>query len=163
MIEIVDTYFPGIIGKITQLHGDYYSKEWDFGLYFEAKVATELSEFLNRFDKNRDGIWTAHSNGKFVGSIIVDGINSEEEGARLRWFILDPNFQGKGIGTLLMEKAIIFCKEKEYKRIYLWTFAGLDAARRLYEKFGFSLCKEHEDNQWGKIVSEQMFELILDK
>jgi hypothetical protein len=55
-----------------------------FDLYFESKVATELSDFLNRFDKNRDGIWTAHVNDEFVGSIILNGINSDGEGARLR-------------------------------------------------------------------------------
>jgi GNAT superfamily N-acetyltransferase len=161
MIKIMDTYFPGIIGGITKLHAEYYSKNWDFDLYFESKVATELSEFLNRFDKTRDGIWTAHVNDEFVGSIILDGINSDGEGARLRWFILDPNYQGRGIGNLLMEKAFLFCREKNYRRVFLWTFAGLDAARYLYEKFGFTICKEHEDNQWGKKVTEQMFEIFL--
>ncbi|MCC7573273.1 MAG: GNAT family N-acetyltransferase [Candidatus Methanofastidiosum sp.] len=158
----IEGYSPGVIGGITKLHADYYSKNWGFGLYFESKVATELSEFLNRFDKNRDGIWVVKINGQIVGSIILDGAKSKEEGARLRWFILDTNYQGKGIGNILMEKAIDFCKEKDYSRIYLWTFAGLDAAKHLYEKFGFKLCNEHEDTQWGKKVSEQMFELILE-
>lgn len=161
MIKILDTYFPGVIGRITKLHAEYYSMNWDFDLYFESKVATELSEFLNRFDKNRDGIWTAHVNDEFVGSIILDGINSDEEGARLRWFILNPNYQGRGLGNLLMEKSVLFCREKNYRRVFLWTFAGLDAARHLYEKFGFTICKEHEDDQWGKTVTEQMFELFL--
>lgn len=162
MIKILGGYVPGFIGRITELHANYYSNNWGFGLYFESKVATELSEFLNRFDKNRDGIWAAEANGEIVGSIIIDGNNSDGEGARLRWFILDSEFQGIGIGNLLMDKAITFCKEKEYERIYLWTFAGLDAAKHLYEKYGFKLCKEHEDNQWGITVSEQMFELLLE-
>ncbi len=163
MIKILDSYSPGVIGKITELHANYYSKNWEFGLYFESKVATELSEFLNRFDKNTDGIWVAQENDEIVGSIIIDGNNSDGEGARLRWFILNPKFQGRGIGNLLMEKAVTFCKEKEHGRVYLWTFAGLDAAKHLYEKYGFKLCKEHQDTQWGKTVTEQMFELFLEK
>jgi len=163
MIKILDSYYPGVIGRITELHANYYSKNWGFGLYFESKVATELSEFLNRFEKNRDGIWTAQINSEIVGSIIIDGYKSDGEGARLRWFILDTNYQGKGIGNLLMDKAITFCQEKEYEKIYLWTFAGLDAAKHLYEKYGFKLCKEHQDSQWGKAVSEQMFELFLER
>ena len=59
----IEGYSPGVIGDITKLHADYYSKKWGFRLYFEAKVATELSEFLNRFDKNRDGIWVVKING----------------------------------------------------------------------------------------------------
>ncbi|GAJ20768.1 unnamed protein product, partial [marine sediment metagenome] len=40
----------------AELHGTYYHDHWGFGLYFEAKVATELSEFLQRYDKSSDGI-----------------------------------------------------------------------------------------------------------
>ncbi len=160
-MDISDRYFPGIIGDITKLHADYYSKNWNFRLFFEAKVATELSEFLNRFDKNRDCIWLLQINEKVVGSIIIDGIKSKELGARLRWFIIDSDYQGKGNGNLLMEKAIIFCKEKNYERLYLLTFEGLDAARHLYEKHGFKISKECENTQWGKNLKEQMFELFL--
>ncbi len=48
-------YIPGAIGKITELHATYYSTYWNFGLYFEAKVAAEMAQFLSRFDETRDG------------------------------------------------------------------------------------------------------------
>ena len=44
-IELISGYLPGAIGRITELHGTYYAKNWDLGLYFEAKVATELAAF----------------------------------------------------------------------------------------------------------------------
>jgi hypothetical protein len=56
-IKIESGYVPGSIGRISELHGTYYHEHWGFGVYFEAKVATELSEFLRRYDGNRDGIW----------------------------------------------------------------------------------------------------------
>ncbi|MBW1837688.1 MAG: GNAT family N-acetyltransferase, partial [Deltaproteobacteria bacterium] len=80
-------YIPGSIGRISELHGTYYHDYWGFGLYFEAKVATGLSEFLQRYDKNSDGIWIATVNGRVEGSVIIDGIHTENEGAHLRWFI----------------------------------------------------------------------------
>jgi hypothetical protein len=43
--------------------------------------------------------------------------------------------------------------------MYLWTFAGLDAARHLYEKFGFRLAQEQIGEQWGAKVNEQKFVL----
>ena len=43
----------------------------------------------------------------------------------------------------------------------LWTFAGLDAARRLYERAGFRLAEERRGTQWGIEVTEQRFELCL--
>jgi GNAT superfamily N-acetyltransferase len=154
-------YVPGAIGRITELHATYYSKNWNFRLYFEAKVATGISEFLNRFDPDRDGFWLALLDGEIIGSIVIDGIKADSDGAHLRWFIVDPDYAGKGIGGLLIDEALEFCRKLNYRRVYLWTFQGLDPARHLYEKNGFKMCKEHEDTQWGVSVLEQMFELQL--
>jgi GNAT superfamily N-acetyltransferase len=152
-------YIPGSIGRISELHSTYYHKHWGFGLYFEAKVATELSEFLNRYDKNRDGIWNATVNGRVEGSITIDGIHALNEGAHLRWFIISDALRGKGVGRQLINRSIDFCKSKGYKKIYLWTFEGLNAARHLYEDVGFRLIKEKSGIQWGTMVNEQYFEL----
>jgi len=154
-------YVPGAIGKITELHATYYSEHRDFGLYFESKVATDLSEFLNRFDEAHDGFWAATINGGIVGSIVIDGKEAHADGARLRWFIVAPEYQGRGLGKMLLREAIDFCRRANFGRVYLSTFAGLDPARHLYEKFGFVLREEKEDNHWGKTVTEQTFELLL--
>ena len=154
-------YIPGAIGRVAEIHGTYYYKNWGFDLFFESKVAIELSEFLRRFDEARDGFWVARIGEKIVGSIAIDGVHHDSNGAHLRWFIVAPENQGQGIGKMLLEEAVEFCRKKKYGRIYLWTFAGLDPARHLYEKFGFKLCEEHEGNQWGRTVTEQRFELTL--
>ena len=49
-IEIVRGHIPGAIGRVAELHGTYYHREWGFGLSFEAKVATELAQFFGRCD-----------------------------------------------------------------------------------------------------------------
>ena len=154
-------YIPGAIGRIAELHGTYYHKHWGFDLFFESKVAIELSEFLRRFDEAYDGFWVASVEDKIVGSIAIDGIHNGSQGAHLRWFIIAPENQGQGIGNRLLNEAVGFCRKKKYGRIYLWTFAGLDPARHLYEKFGFRLSEEHQGEQWGKAVTEQKFELVL--
>ncbi len=159
--EIVNGYIPGSIGRISELHGIYYHDHWNFGLYFEAKVATELSEFLKRYDDNRDGIWIVTMNGRVEGSIIIDGIHGEK-GAHLRWFIISDTLRGKKVGKMLIRKAIEFCRAKNYKTTYLWTFEGLEAARHLYEEIGFTLIKQQGGVQWGTTVNEQCFELKTD-
>jgi hypothetical protein len=53
-IQIAEGYMPGSLGRVAELHGTYYHKHWGFGLFFEAKVATELSEFLIRYDESRE-------------------------------------------------------------------------------------------------------------
>lgn len=154
-------YIPGAIGRIAELHGTYYSKHWGFDLFFESKVAIELSEFLRRFNEATDGFWVASVEEKIVGSIAIDGVRHDSKGAHLRWFIVALENREQGIGRMLLKEAVEFCREKEFGRVYLWTFAGLDPARHLYEKFGFTMCEEHEGNQWGRTVTEQRFELVF--
>lgn len=154
-------YFPGVIGKITEAHAVYYYENWGFDITFETQVGSELSEFMARFRKGRDYFQAARVRAEFAGSIAIDGSTSAEEGARLRWFIVDSRFHGIGIGSLLLEKAIAFCRYAGHQRVFLWTFEGLHSARRLYERAGFSLAEEHEVEQWGNRIREQKFEVSL--
>ena len=65
-----------------------------------------------------------------------------------------------GIGKQLLGEAIRFCEQKNFQRVYLTTFVGLDSARHLYEKWGFKLIEEEENNSWGVSMKEQMFERV---
>src|SRR5664279_6643968 len=91
-------YVPGAIGRVAELHASYYSKNWNFGVYFEAKVAAELAGFLRRYDPARDGFWTALQDGRVEGSIAIDAAKAATEGAHLRWFILSDALRGRGAG-----------------------------------------------------------------
>jgi GNAT superfamily N-acetyltransferase len=154
-------YYPGVVGKITEIHAVYYHVHWGFDVSFETQVGRELSIFISEFDEARDGFWAATANDKFAGEVAIDGHNAMADGARLRWFIVDPEFQGAGLGLRLISRAVQFCKDKKYPKIFLWTFEGLDAACRLYEHQNFRLCETHEVDQWGQRIREQKFELIL--
>ena len=157
-IKITRGHIPGSIGRVVELHGIYYNTHWGFGPFFESKVAAELAEFIGRYDKNRDGFWTASLEGRVEGSITIDGIHNTGKGAHLRWFIVSDALRGKGIGNRLIHSAVEFCRNKSYKRIYLWTFEGLNPARYLYEKHGFKLIEQRSGMQWGTEVIEQQFE-----
>lgn len=159
MVEILKGYVPGSIGRIAELHGVYYAKHWNFEAFFEAKVASGLVEFINRYDDNQDGFWVAVEAGRVEGSIAIDGEQVEQKGVHLRWFIVSDALRGQGIGRQLLKLAIDFCRDKGYQRIYLWTFEGLDSARHLYESLGFKLVEQYRGNQWGVEVNEQKFEL----
>ena len=161
MIISVSEYMPGLLGRITELHAGYYHQHWGFDLFFETKVAVELADFLQHFDVMRDGLWAAVADDLIIGAIAVSGRDAATIGARLRWLIVAPQYQSRGYGKRLMRAAMDFCRQMRFKRIYLTTFAGLDAARHLYEQEGFSVMVEQEDAHWGKTVLEQTFELML--
>jgi len=159
--HIVRGYVAGAIGRIVELHGIYYAAHWGFSAFFEARMARELAEFIDCYDGKRDGLWTATIAGRIEGSIAIDGRSAREEGAHLRWFILDANHTGRGTGGLLLEEALRFCRSCGHPRVTLWTFAGLDSARHLYERAGFRLAEQRRGTQWGTEVTEQRFELDL--
>ena len=127
--ELSRGYLPGAIGRIAELHALYYSRHWQFGLFFEAKVASEMSAFLQRARDDCDGFWTVHRDGRVEGGITIDSIHADDEGAHLRWFITSDALRGAGWGNRLMDTAVEFCREAGHARIYLWTFEGLLEAR----------------------------------
>jgi GNAT superfamily N-acetyltransferase len=154
-------YYPGVVGKIIESHAVYYFENWGFDVTFETQVGRELSEFVSNFDKNRDSLWVVTRQKKFAGALAIDGRQAVTEGVRLRWFIVEPKFQNIGIGKSLIRKAVEFCKKKRYPKVYLWTFKGLESARRLYEAADFRLCEESDVLQWGQNIKEQKYELAL--
>lgn len=154
-------YFPGLIGNIIALHAVYYHTHWGFDRSFETQVGSEVSAFIADFEKSRDGLWAARINGAFAGFCAVDGRLAETEGARLRWFIVPPQFHGNGIGRSLLQQAVRFARNSGCRRLFLWTFEGLHPARRLYESAGFTLRAAHPVRQWGQHIIEQQFELTF--
>jgi GNAT superfamily N-acetyltransferase len=159
-LTIQKDYLPGAIGRIVELHACYYSKLVGFGLPFEAKVAREISEFCERYDSERDGLWLVLQDGHIEGAIAIDGSHAEQDGALLRWFIASDKMRGTGVGSALLTSAMAFCQSQKYQQVYLWTFEGLGAARHLYEKFGFRLALQQRGTQWGAEVNEQRFERL---
>lgn len=159
-IEIVSGYRAGMIGRVVEMHSIYYHENYNFGCFFEEKVATNLAEFCNRLSKEPNNIWLAIKNNQIVGSVAIDGEDLGNNEANLRWFILNDDCRGQGVGKKLLKEAIDFCDQKQFSAVQLWTFSGLSAARKLYENFGFKLTNEWQGDQWGRTMLEQQFTRI---
>lgn len=155
--HILEGYQPCIVASITGLHSSFYSENCGFGAVFERKVATEVSEFLGRIEKPINTVFSAYQGHRFLGSISIDGEDLGGNAAHLRWFIVDQDAHGLGVGKRLMRCATAFVDSQGFCETRLWTFQGLDAARHLYEISGFHLAEEKVGSQWGTTVTEQEF------
>ncbi len=153
-------YRPGCIGRIAQLHAEFYAAATGFGVDFEAKVATELSDFCLGYQEGRDRLWLVMDGARIEGSIAIDGSHAAEHGAHLRWFITSDRTRGTGMGNQLLSAAMQFCASQSYRKVFLWTFDELPAARHLYEKHGFHLARTQRGAQWGREVNEQLYERV---
>lgn len=156
-VEIVSGYRPGLVARITEMHALHYTREAGFGRRFETVVARGLAAFCNRLDKPANGIWAALQGGRIVGSVAIDGKDLGTDISHLRWFIVDDDIRGTGVGRRLLDTALDFSDRQGFAETHLWTFAGLHAARHLYEENGFALAEERPGSQWGKEVLEQRF------
>ncbi|MEZ0324901.1 MAG: GNAT family N-acetyltransferase [Fimbriimonas sp.] len=149
MLEFSEGYRPGVLGRIAEMHGRYYGNVWGPVPVFEARVAAGLGEFQLNYKEGRDLLLTVASAGQTIGSILIDGSEQERSGAKLRFYILDEAFMGRGIGRELLERACRFAEDRAYQSIYLWTVTGLAQSFALYRKFGFEVVEEHESDLYG--------------
>ena len=161
MTDIVEGYRPGLLGWTVAEHGTYYSAVMGLGAYFEAKVASEMADFVNRSDASGNHIWSARDAQGFLATITLDGDRPENGLSRIRWYFATDRARGQGLGRKLLDAAVAQARKDDARGIYLTTLAGLDAARRLYERFGFVLVHEERDRTWGIEISEQRFELVF--
>ena len=157
-VSIRHSIEPGDIGYLTYLHGKLYADEYGWDHTFEAYVAGPLAEFA-KAHTDRERIWIVEKDGKVAGSIAI--VEASADKAQLRWLLLHPDLRGRGIGRILMEDALRFCKECHYSSVFLWTVDDLAAAAGLYRSVGFQVTEQTTHELWGTIVTEQRYQLNL--
>ena len=97
---------------------------------------------------------------RIVGFLLL--MHRGEHEAQLRYFYLETEYRGIGLGGFLMRLFMDFLKEKNYESAYLWTTNEQSAAAALYERCGFRLTQEKESNAFEKTLTEQRFDLKLE-
>lgn len=155
----------GDMGYVIYLHGLLYGREYNFGVQFETYVAEGLCEFYEGYDPKRNRVWVCEhkrsspaDREKMVGFLLL---MDRGKAAQLRYFIIAPEYRGIGLGKKLMTLYMDFLRECGYKSSYLWTTHELHAAIALYKKFGFTLTEEKESTTFGKLLTEQRYDLVL--
>ena len=149
---------PGDIGYVTYMHGTLYSREYNYGLQFESYVATGLCEFYEKYNPKRDRIWACEHENRMIGFLLL---MDRGQAAQLRYFLIEPEYRGLGLGAKLLNLYMDFLRECGYKRSYLWTTHELTTAAALYKRLGYKLTDEKESNSFGKPLTEQRYDLIL--
>ena len=149
----------GLIGWVVRQHGLYYAQNWQLGSQFEAIVAHALGELMLRYVPRKDRLISLYCGEEPVASLTLDGGHERvaEDGARIRFVIIDPNWQSKGLGRVLMSEAMRFLNKNQITKAYLTTFKGLEPARKLYERFNFQKIEENLDTHWGVPLFEQKY------
>jgi GNAT superfamily N-acetyltransferase len=145
----------GAHARLAAEHG------WD--ATFEAYVARPLSASVLARDP-RERIWIADTpQGSAAGCVAIlrAEVPVASETAQLRWFLVEPEMRGRGLGRLLLAEALAFSRRAGYDRAVLWTVSQLVAAAHLYREAGFQKVQEVPGTRWGAEVVEQQYALEL--
>ena len=149
---------PGDIGLVIHMHGVLYGREYHYGVQFETYVARGLCEFYENYDPQRNRIWICEHNKKMIGFLLL---MDRGESAQLRYFLIETEYRGIGLGSRLMKQYMDFLQECGYKKSYLWTTHELSTAASIYKSVGFQLTEEKESTSFGKHLREQRYDLVL--
>lgn len=150
----------GDLGLVTARQAIVYAEEYGWNQDYEALVAQILSDFHRDFDPARDAAWIAEMGREMVGSIFL--VRGDAPGiAKLRLLYVEPHARGAGIGALLIATCIEHAKALGYAQLHLWTNSVLSSARRLYERFGFTLTDETRHHSFGHDLIGQNWSLSL--
>jgi peptidyl-dipeptidase Dcp len=157
-ISIRTELCSGDIGYVIHLHGALYAKEYGYGLQFESYVAKGLAEFYEKYDPERNRVWVCEHKSRMVGFLLL---MDRGTAAQLRYFLIEPEYRGIGLGSKLLRLYMEFLRQCDYKASYLWTTHELSIAALLYERLGFQLTEEKESTAFGKPLREQRYDLVL--
>lgn len=150
---------PGDLGYVAYRHGKIYSAEFGYGISFEAYVAAGLAEFYRAYEAEKDRVWVCEDEDQITGFLLL--MHRAERTAQLRYFYLEPEYRGIGLGGFLMRLFMDFLQAKAYRRAYLWTTREQTTAAALYGRYGFQLTEEKESIAFGKPLIEQRFDLQI--
>jgi len=109
------------------------SKEYPFDR--SAYSDSDLNKIAETYGGKREAFFIVEDEGNIVGSVGVKEESPSE--ALLRRLFVDSRHRKRGYGSGLAGKAIEFCREKGYKKIYFRCTDRMSDAMRLCLKNGF--------------------------
>jgi len=127
---------------------DLINAEWpsEFG---EADDAMKIKEMTKSHNQNTDTVKYLFDNENIIGFYrysLWPRDNKDTKNAHTFDIAINPNFQKKGFGSLLMRDMIADCKEKGIVKLLSRSFKSNQASIELHKSLGFSLHLENEDS-----------------
>ena len=114
-----------------------WPKEWKI-LSDEDLIQEFIKSSDNKFDVNK----YLFENNQIIGWYRYSTWPREESNktiAHVFDIVINPEYQGKGLGKLLMEDLIKDCTERGYEKIMSRTIEGNIQSYKLHEKIGFKI------------------------
>ena len=83
----------------------------------------------------------------------------DDQTAKLRLFLLEPEARGLGLGRCLLEACMSFARGSGYAGMQLWTHEEHSAAGALYARNGWELVESRPVHSFGRNLTEQTWKI----
>lgn len=111
--------------------------------YFAMEEFTDFEKYLKDEIEN---YYVAEWDGNIVGCGGIN-FNRNENIALISWDIMHPNYQGKGVGSIMLKHRLNFIKQ--HFPSYKIMVRTSQLVYKFYEKHGFHLLEKHS-NFWAE-------------
>ena len=137
-IEIVLAYMH--TQEINALFSEYtnmlMTNDSSFQNYLDIQhYEEEIIDIEKKYGMPFGRLYLAYCNGEVAGCIGLKNI--DKKNCEMKRLYVKPQFRGKNIGKLLVQKIITEAKEIGYSHMLLDTLPFLEKAIYLYKQFGF--------------------------
>ncbi|GCC51728.1 N-acetyltransferase [Chryseotalea sanaruensis] len=105
-------------------------------------LADPSKENINKYIFSAD-IYTVKKEGLIIGCYVLQSVNRES--IEIKNIAIEPAYQGKGVGTHLLNHAFEIAKTKGFEKILIGTGNSSVAQLCLYQKVGFRINKIIKD------------------
>ena len=132
---VIETYQEKYKAEIAQLILNIQQNE--FNVPVTISDQPDLLDIENFYFRKDGNFWVAVENERVIGTIALIDMGNRQSALRKMFVHKDYRGKEKGIGQLLLNTLIGWCRQKGINEVYLGTVEQLHAAKRFYERNGF--------------------------
>lgn len=144
MIECIEYTFVGQDKLDIFFENAFYSNGFTFDPQEKHK---ELRNIAETYIKHGGGFWVLLDKDLVVGTVGLKIIDKNNKIGELKCMYLLKEYQGKGLGQMLIDKIIIESKKREIDCLRLDVKKSADKAIKLYKRNGFYEIPRYNENK----------------
>ncbi len=124
--------------------------------HYVERIGRKPGPMLMKYDKEirEHQVFVVEESGQIVGSLVLC---IKEEGFLLDVIAVEPLWQGRGVGKMLLEFAEVEAQRQGYQSIYLYTHEKMTENQLLYSKIGYVEYDRRSENGLARVYMRKKF------